>query len=130
MRAKGRVTPGNSITSSRLPRNQNQELDMARCSQCGKNVSLLDRDIFTGACRECRGVGARPATLGCGTLVLIGIVVAMVTTSGFNNIEQRLTRLQHAVDSLQKEIAHQTADIRALRTQLSPAAKPPGAKAR
>jgi len=43
---------------------------MAKCSQCGKDVSLFERDIVTGTCRECRSAGARPATLGCGTLIL------------------------------------------------------------
>ena len=103
---------------------------MAKCSQCGKDVSLFERDIVTGACRQCRSVGARPATLGCGTLILIGIVVAMFTQSGFNNLEHRVTRLEHAVDSLQALIVQQTNEIRQLRAILEPAKRPAGAKAR
>jgi chaperonin cofactor prefoldin len=75
-------------------------------------------------------LGARPATLGCGTLILIGIVVAIFTHSGLNKLEQRVTRLEHAVDSLQTLIVQQTSEIRQLRATLRPATNPAGAKAR
>ena len=103
---------------------------MAKCSQCGKDVSLFERDIVTGACSQCRNVGARPATLGCGTLILIGIVVALFTRTGFKNIEQRLTRLEHSIDSLQIVIAAQTDELRQLRAALEPAPKPSGTKSK
>ena len=35
---------------------------MATCSQCGKDVSLFERDIVTGACCQCRSA-ARNAWL-------------------------------------------------------------------
>ena len=101
---------------------------MAKCSQCGKEVSQFDRDIFTGACRECRKVGARPATLGCGTLILIGIVVALATQSGVDKVERRLANLEHSVDSLRAEIAQQTAEIRQLRQTIDEAQKPRAAR--
>jgi len=97
---------------------------MATCSQCGKEVSLFDRDIITGACRECRKIGARPATLGCGTLILIGIVVALATQSGVDRVERRLANLEHSVDSLKAEVAQQTAEIRQLRKTIEESPKP------
>ncbi len=27
---------------------------MTKCAQCGKDVSILERDILTGTCRQCR----------------------------------------------------------------------------
>jgi len=57
-------------------------------------------------------------------------VVALFTQSGFNKLERRVTRLEHAVDSLQTLIVQQTSEIRQLRAVLEPAANPAGAKAR
>jgi hypothetical protein len=93
-------------------------------------VSLFERDLFTGTCRQCRGLGARPATLGCGTLLLIGIVVALFTRSGFQNMERRLERVEHSADSLRAEIAQQTIEIRQLRSTIEGSRTPGAAKSR
>ena len=59
---------------------------MAKCSQCGKDVSVFERDVFTGVCRTCQRIGARPVGLGCGTLILIAIIVGLVTNSIRNDV--------------------------------------------
>lgn len=91
---------------------------MRKCSQCGKETSFFDMDLFTGACRECRRVGARPASLGFGTLFLIAIVVALVT----NSIKTEILETRHevadlatSIDQLKKAAAQQTDEIRSLR---------------
>jgi len=88
---------------------------MAQCSQCEQEVSFWSRDVFTGACPKCRATGARPASLGCGTLLAIGIVVATFSRPGLGDLESRVGRIQSAVEEL-KEASHaQTNEIRELR---------------
>lgn len=88
---------------------------MATCPQCGKEVSFWERDLFTGACPRCRSTGARPATLGCGTLLAIGLVVALFSRPGFGELESRMSGVQSAVEDLKKTSAAQTSEIRELR---------------
>ena len=97
---------------------------MTKCPQCGKDVSWFDRDIITGVCGTCRKIGARPATLGCGTLLLIGIVVAIFSQSGFNNLEQRVARLETSIEQLKTEITRQTEAIRELRRAIDESRRP------
>lgn len=88
---------------------------MTACSNCGRDVSPFERDMFTGACRACQRLGARPASLGCGTILLIAIAVWFLMRAAFNDVEHRQTRLQQSVDSLRAEMAQQTTEIRQLR---------------
>jgi len=91
---------------------------MAKCPQCGKGVSIFERDIFTGVCRTCQRGGARPASLGCGTLILIAIVVGLVTNSIRNDVaetKREVSRLQAAVERLERASAQQLEEIRRLR---------------
>jgi hypothetical protein len=88
---------------------------MATCSQCGKETSFWERDLFTGACPSCRATGARPATLGCGTLLLIGIVVAIFSRPGVGDLETRVSGLRTSVEDLKKASDAQTSEIRELR---------------
>jgi hypothetical protein len=88
---------------------------MAKCTQCGQEVSFWSRDIFTGACPNCRTSGARPATLGCGTLLLIGIVVAIFSRPGLGDLESRMGQLQSSVEELKKASDAQTNEIQGLR---------------
>jgi len=93
---------------------------MAKCPQCGKDVSIFERDIFTGVCRTCQRVGARPASLGCGTLILIAIIVGLVTNSIRNDVAQtnrELAQLQAAVERLERASAQQLEEIRMLRQE-------------
>jgi hypothetical protein len=68
-----------------------------------------------GACPKCRATGARPATLGCGTLFLIGLVVAIFSRPGLGDLESNLGRLRVSVEELKKASDTQTNEIRELR---------------
>jgi hypothetical protein len=100
---------------------------MAKCSQCGQEVSFWARDVFTGACSKCRAAGARPATLGCGTLLLIGIVVA-IFSPGFGGLEARVIRIQSSLDELKKSSDAQSSEIRELRKVIEEQRKDAGGK--
>lgn len=91
---------------------------MTKCPQCGRDVSFLERDLFTGVCANCRRVGARPATLGCGTLIIIAIIVAMFSQSGADDIEQRLRIMEQSIERLSQQMTQQSSDIRALRAEI------------
>ncbi|MCJ7629756.1 MAG: hypothetical protein MUO50_15380 [Longimicrobiales bacterium] len=91
---------------------------LTKCTQCGNDASLLQCDIFTGACRKCQKAGARPASLGCGTLILIAIIVGLVSSSldrDVSRIRRDLSDLQAAVERLESTNAEQLEEIRALR---------------
>ncbi len=66
---------------------------MAKCSQCGQEVSIWTRDLFTGACPECLAGGTRPASLGCGTLILIALIVLIFSRPGIGDLESRVDHL-------------------------------------
>jgi hypothetical protein len=91
---------------------------MAICSQCGQEVSTWARDIFTGACPKCQRSGARPATLGCGTLFLIGLVVLFFSRPGIGHLESEVARLRSSVNESKQAVDSQTSEIRELRAKL------------
>ena len=94
---------------------------MAKCTQCGKDMSFLQRDVLTGACRQCERAGARPASLGCGTLILIAIVVGLVTNSIRNDVSamhRDMSELEAAVERLERTSTQQLEEIRAVREAL------------
>jgi hypothetical protein len=94
---------------------------MAKCTQCGKDVSVFQRDFITGACRECRRAGARPASLGCGTLILIAIIVGFVTESirrDVSEMNRDIAALAAAIERLEETSAEQLEEMRALREAL------------
>lgn len=97
---------------------------MLKCPQCGKEASLFERDLITGACRACQRIGARPVSLGCGTLILIAIIVGIVSNAGFDRIEDRLSAMEQTIDSLQVQVTEQTAEIGLLRTALEESRAP------
>ena len=86
---------------------------MATCPRCGKEVSFWDQDLFTGACRRCRAAGARP--VGCGTLLLIGLVVAIFSRSGSNELQSQVSEMRSEIQELKKASDAQTGEIRELR---------------
>ena len=88
---------------------------MATCTLCGKEMSFLERDLISGACPSCRSAGARPATLGCGTLLLIGIVVAIFSRPQLGDLESQMSGLRSVVEELKKASDAQTSEIRELR---------------
>jgi hypothetical protein len=88
---------------------------MPTCSQCGKEVSFWGRDILTRACPRCRAVGARPGTLGCGTLLLVGLIVAIFSRPGLDELQSRVSELRSEIQELKKASEAQTGEIRELR---------------
>ena len=94
---------------------------MATCKKCGKEVPRLSLDIITGACEECQKAGARPASLGCGTLIVIAIIIGIVTSgirSDVSEMERGLSDIESAVERLEEANSQQLEEIRALREAL------------
>ncbi len=87
---------------------------MPSCSKCGKPTTIGQYDLFTGKCPECRGVGMRatPVNLGCGTFIIIAMIVAAVSQSGFEDVEEELRDLRSEVQQLGDEIKSQTEMLR------------------
>jgi cell division protein FtsL len=54
------------------------------------------------------------ATLGCGTLILIALIVAIFSNSGSNDVERELGSLRGDVQELKKAIDAQSQQIRDL----------------
>ena len=86
---------------------------MPTCPRCGNEMSFWDQDLFTGACRRCRAAGARP--VGCGTLLLIGLVVAIFSRPGSNELQSQVSEMRSAIQELKKASDAQTGEIRELR---------------
>lgn len=100
---------------------------MTKCPQCGKDVSFFERDLITGTCPSCRRIGARPATLGCGTLLLIALLVWMVVSSKVNRVQEEVTQVRSEVAELKRAVEQETAEVRALREAIE-ASTPPAAR--
>ena len=100
---------------------------MATCSKCGQPVSVWQRDLFSGTCPKCQAVSTRPAaqpaSLGCGTLVLIAIIVAVFSGRGTGDLEREVRDLRTEVGDLKKAIDGQSSELRQLRDRLPPPAK-------
>ncbi|HEY8503098.1 MAG TPA: hypothetical protein VIL46_00850 [Gemmataceae bacterium] len=61
----------------------------------------------------------RPAvTLGCGTLVLIALIIMAIVRPGFRDLEQEVQGLRTEVGELRKAVEAQAEEIRMLRKQL------------
>ena len=88
---------------------------MTACPRCGQPTSFWERDLFTWVCPRCRSAGARPASLGCGTLIVIAFIVAMFSRPGLSELEGRVSHLQSSVEELRKASDVQTNEIRELR---------------
>ena len=101
---------------------------MAKCSHCGQEVSLWSRDLFTGACPKCVAGGVRPASLGCGTLILIALIVLIFSRTGIGQLETEVSRLQMSVEELKKASEVQTTAIRDLRLVVEEQRKGAGEK--
>lgn len=58
------------------------------------------------------------ATLGCGTLILIAVIVALFSHPGVSDLEREVRNLRSDVGELKKAVEAQSAEIKALRTKL------------
>lgn len=56
--------------------------------------------------------------LGCGTLILVAIVVAMFSQAGVDDLESEVESLRQTVEELEQTIETQTQEIRAFRLQI------------
>jgi hypothetical protein len=57
-------------------------------------------------------------TLGCGTLLLIALIVAMFSHPGVSDLQREVHGLRSDVGELKKTVDGQSAEIRALREKL------------
>ena len=58
------------------------------------------------------------ATLGCGTLILIALIVIIFTRPGMDDIEKEIEVLSKKIDGLEATISDQKDEIQALREAL------------
>ncbi len=84
---------------------------MSLCPHCGKSVDAPKAKVLWWKYQA-----ERPTVgLGCGTLLLIGLVVAIFSRPGLNEFESRVSEMRSAVEDLKKASAAQTGEIRELR---------------
>ena len=60
------------------------------------------------------------ANLGCGTLILIAVIVNMFSRGGMKDIEYELSRLSEEVNSLTSAVQKQSEDVKQLRALIEP----------
>lgn len=90
---------------------------MAACPRCGQPASIWQRDIFSGVCRKCMG-GTTPTSLGCGTLIVIAIIVAIFSRPGIRNLESDVSSLLQSVHELKQAVDSQTNEIKQLQKRI------------
>ena len=56
-----------------------------------------------------------PASLGCGTLIIIGLIVLFVTRTGSERTEEEVRGLGQQVEALKAAVDRQTEEIRGLK---------------
>jgi hypothetical protein len=61
---------------------------------------------------------SQQATLGCGTLILIALIVAIFSHPGVGDVEREVRNLRSEVGELKKSVDAQSAEIKALRAKL------------
>ena len=62
---------------------------MMTCGQCGQPTSIWQKDVFTGMCPRCLA-GVAPVRLGCGTLIIIAIIVAAFSQVDNEDLESEI----------------------------------------
>ncbi len=62
---------------------------------------------------------AQHATLGCGTLILIALIVMFFSRPGITNLEQDVHSLRSEIGDLKKTVEDQTHEIKRLRERLN-----------
>jgi hypothetical protein len=58
-------------------------------------------------------------TLGCGTLILIALIVLFFSRPGISGLEQEVRSLRSEVDDLKKAVESQTNEIKRLQDKLA-----------
>jgi hypothetical protein len=59
------------------------------------------------------------ATLGCGTLILIALIVLFFSGPGINDLEQEMQSLRSEVGGLKEAVEDQTSEIKRLHDELN-----------
>lgn len=94
---------------------------MATCPKCGQATSILQKDLFTGACPQCRTGPCpqcrrrvtSPASLAFFTLILSGTIVAFYSRA--RDLELKVLSLRTKVQELNEAFEMQTEEIERLR---------------
>ena len=86
---------------------------MAKCPNCGNATTVFDRDVFSGLCTNCHA-RVTPVRLGCGTLIVIAIIVVIFGQAGREELGPDVRRLQNTLEEFQETLESQTAEIRDL----------------
>jgi Sec-independent protein translocase protein TatA len=72
---------------------------------------------------------AQQVSLGCGTLILIALIVLIFSGRGAGDLEREVRGLRSEVGDLRKAVEAHSAEIRQLRDRLPPPAKAVDGKA-
>jgi hypothetical protein len=81
------------------------------CPQCGKSFDVPKPKVPWWKYQpEGPTVG-----LGCGTLLLIGLIVAIFSRSGLDDLQMRVSGMRTSIEELKKASDAQTGEIREVR---------------
>ena len=75
---------------------------MAACPHCGRELGVFAR------------TGMTPTRLGCGTLIIIAIIVAVFSQAGQDDVTRDVSRLRGTIATLEDSVGSQSAEIRNL----------------
>lgn len=64
---------------------------------------------------------SQKVSLGCGTLILIALIVLIFSREGVDNVEKEVQALRREVAGLKQDVQAQTEEIKKLQAQLAPA---------
>ena len=73
---------------------------------------------------------SQQVSLGCGTLILIALIVMLSSNRGTGDVEREVRRLRSEVQSLRTAVETQTTEIKLLREKLGAQPGMPGAAGR
>ena len=90
---------------------------METCPKCGQPTSIREKDVFTGLCPRCRA-GVTPVKLGCGTLIIMAIIVAVFSQAGNEDLESEISSLRSIVQELKQAVHAQTNEIQELHSKI------------
>jgi Sec-independent protein translocase protein TatA len=89
----------------------------------------MSEDASSGKPPKVRLAQGQEVSLGCGTLVLIALIVLIFSGRGAGDLEREVRHLRSELSDLKKAVESQSAEIRRLSDRLPPA-KVDGGKAK
>ncbi len=92
------------------------ELNMALLSGGLAVIAILAVVLY--ARRSGSGEKSQQVSLGCGTLILIAIIVAGFSNPGFHELESDVSKLQESVDQIQQTLKSQTESMMEIRNMI------------